>query len=503
MSPRLEEALLGISWYEATSAGTVGSLEAMARYEDVFNLLRVKLRTFSPCVEDEAVDDFLAGCVTSQGHVQIQSVLQSVYGAKAGAEKAARLRNSCGQSSEAGALDRWCRSRSASASLWTTPCLASLRRFLLSREPTWTLAWRRILDTESRGRLPRQAFYKALQRVGYRQQLRTAWCQLDAGGRGYITLAELDWECATTLGNLYWALVSTYGGAERATRQVGGDRSYISTTSFRSLLRGLTVTSRADELCAALVCEEEPGAIAVDSLRWLDKVGFSLPTPPHLRAVPGSWRTSMPQEVTMLAKAASVADGDGRDTFVAEWRCAKLYREGMDRHQRFQDYGTGQPQRQAPVDGIIEACEQLHEDAKRRDALRKEREHDAWQCVVSDAVDIHAGRSCNPKVWKRLQTPRRDFAEEIEPPAPEKRVPAEVREKAQARLARLHHDHAVRVAKMEDAQRQKEKGLEANVAAWHAKCSARAVNVEHINRLYLDAKHRRERLEAMRSNGPA
>lgn len=503
-----------------SSANTSEHGEVTASYETIFSILRARL---SPDVDSDDIHSVLNEFCNSDGFVRVESLLRSTCGIDAAGEQ-----NACGvqlapsvsvQGRAVGTLDYvpllecelQSEAQSAKRSLWEAPCIASLRSFLLSKEPTLASAWRRILDRGQRGKLTQRDFCNALKSVGYRASLLATWRQLDADSRGFITMADLDWNSASLLGHFHCVAVSLDGSVTQAVQHTQGDRKLIRMPAFRKLLRSVGLVQHADALFAMLT-DIGVEAISLDSFLWLDKIGPSLPQPQHLRTDPGRSAGSymanfsldsvgcvmraadgsglLPGKLGDWSGSEDVLEGELGSTEVFE----KLYREGMERHHRFESYdGLTRSSSEGALrgkDGIAETCDRLHAEAKLRASRKEQNVWKHWEELTQEK-DIHAGKAHNEKVFQRLLLPRRNFPQEsnLDPVADTSR---EQKLRANARSDKLHRDHALKLDKMEAARRQKESELESSVSDWQAKYSRRPVNMDRINRLYRDAQLRKE-----------
>jgi len=107
---------------------------------------------------------------------------------------------------EAGAVE----ARDVDSSSRAPGAAANLRSLLEHRHGTCTLGWRRTLDKHNAHRISNLDFFKGLRELGYPSDAKAAWAELN-GGRGFVTLADLDTGTAQTLSDFYRAFRERIG----------------------------------------------------------------------------------------------------------------------------------------------------------------------------------------------------------------------------------------------------------------------------------------------------
>merc|ERR1719440_2767529 len=87
---------------------------------------------------------------------------------------------------------------------------------LVHRYGTITAAWRQLLDPVSTGRLSFIDFCEACRELGYQRRMKQLWEELDADGKGWITLAQIDPEGAKLLEDFRECCRREYGDMLKA-----------------------------------------------------------------------------------------------------------------------------------------------------------------------------------------------------------------------------------------------------------------------------------------------
>jgi len=174
--------------------------------------------------------------------------------------------------------------------------LEEFKVLLLKRSPSLSGAWRTIIDRHWQGRITLYDFTQACVEIGYSKKLKV-WRELDVDHAGSVTLSELDWEGAETLGKFYALLNQLYGSCKAAAKKwnlTGPRRFHMD--EFMQLLVPKGIMNEKDAeflfvMLAAMPCgsgwNKAAPAVTLREIQWLSKMGPTLPRPAFDRVSPG------------------------------------------------------------------------------------------------------------------------------------------------------------------------------------------------------------------------
>jgi hypothetical protein len=293
---------------------------------------------------------------------------------------------------------------------------------LLRKEKGFVRAWRNVLDLTGRGRITFAELCDACRRLGFRGPIRDLWRQLDATDAGGITLGDLDYDSAETLGRFHCALVARHGSLRTATKAFGlnGARR-LQQTEFCNLLRSHGVMRKQEAgalfrtlcLCPPASSLDRDAGISVRDFEWLHNVSKHLPQVMPERVHPGSAPESqhlgangdfydIPE--SSMASDEEIESNGGSTVF------EKLYQNAMDLKDRRRDLAEA-PLADCDLRGPVDPrrFERLYQEAqtKREEAERRTEDFYRQQNPQNGRKQISG------EVWERLVKPKEKGASDL------------------------------------------------------------------------------------------
>jgi len=385
----------------------------------------------------------------------------------------------------------------------------AFKALLLSRERTFSSAWRRIFDPNATGHVTLNQFCNACRYLGFKGSFREVWKHLNADGDGMISLAELDFDEAHSLGVLRARMVMIFGsvskGAEalrvvvprRVLQQEFCERMTV--TKLSTWDHALTLFNQLCSYPSQIQSGNNLAGVDAQAFKWLDAMGTYLPLPELGRIEPGTTCVHGENAAETAAKAAFRAARESAaiaETAIVSKLGSSVHRDGSVRMAEFTkalkdtDYrGFG--------DWVLNETRFHHRREETEEEEGEEEEKEEEEEEVATYLDIYSlrtallkfyldqARGCSAQqatkrepIHEKLHREAKDWHERKQLRADEGEKPVALLQKESSDpliFERLHADskvHANRRAREAEERWRKQQDLASVTAGEHSDPSA-------------------------------